>query len=323
MGGFKLRLDIVSPVFNEEESVSLFIQELSAQLESAKQKHKGLEPRIILVDDGSNDGTLKAILQEISSIEISIIKLSRNFGHQNAVWAGLESVRESSYCIVMDSDLQDPPKLILEIIEAFLQGNEVVLMQRISRQDSKIKKVFAGAFYELQHRLSSKNVARNVGDFFGLSPIALSALLEHTEKVKYIRGLVGDLGFRRAIVPYERMARSRGVTHYTIPKMFSLAIAGITGFSIKPLLWVVYLALFGGLVGMFLATYVIYLKTFSNGNLAPGWAFATVSATILSTITLFSLAIIAIYLARIIQELKNRPIYLVDRSNHTNSELRG
>ena len=322
MGGFKLRLDIVSPVFNEEEGISLFIEELSNQLEDAKKKYHELQPRIILVDDGSSDGTLKAISQQATSIEISTIKLSRNFGHQNAVWAGLESVREFSYCIVLDSDLQDPPKLILEIIEAFLQNNDVVLMQRASRQDSAIKKVFASVFYEVQHRLSSKNVARDVGDFFGLSPLALTALLEHKEKVKYIRGLVGDLGFRRVIVPYERMARSRGVTHYTVPKMFSLAIAGITGFSVKPLLWVVYLALFGGLVGTLLATYVVYLRTFGSENLAPGWAFATVSATILSTITLIALAIIAIYLARIIQELKNRPIYLVDKSDHTNSESR-
>ncbi len=322
MGDFQLKLDIVAPVYNEEKVIGIFLKELSSQLSLIRNKHPELDVRVILVDDGSTDGTVEQIINHPTNVQISLLRLSRNFGHQNAVWAGMESVRISSYCIVMDSDLQDPPKLISNILDAFLLKHPVVLMQRISRTDSKVKVIFAKLFYEIQHRMGSKNSTRNVGDFFGLAPIALAALLRHKEQVKYIRGLVGDLGFNRALIPYERMARAKGATHYTVPKMFSLAIAGITGFSIQPLIWVVYLALFGGVLGISLIGYVLYLRLAGNYMLAPGWAFSTISATFLSSLILIALAIISIYLARIIQELKGRPIYILDKENETSIEPR-
>ena len=313
-----MKLDIVAPVYNEEKVIGNFIKEISLQLSLLKKNTKNLDVQLILVDDGSSDETVSQIELNSRTIQTLILKLSRNFGHQNAVWAGLESVRQESFCIVMDSDLQDPPKHIKSILEAFQSGHPVVLMQRTARADSKVKKFFAKTFYEIQNRLGSKNSIRNVGDFFGLAPVALKALLEHKEQIKYIRGLVGDLGFNRIIIPYERMARALGSTHYTIPKMFGLAIAGITGFSVQPLLWVVYLAFFGGALGVTLISYVVYLKLFSEIELTPGWTFSIVSTTFLSTLTLIALAIISVYLARIIQELKKRPIYILDVKKEVN-----
>ena len=314
MGDVTMKLDVIAPVYNEEKVIGLFIEEVCNVLDLLTNRYPTLDARVILVDDGSSDDTLKEIAK-YKREDISVLKLSRNFGHQNAVWAGLESVREFSHCIVMDSDLQDPPRLIEPIIKAFNEGYPVVLMQRRERDDSFVKKFFAKLFYDFQHRITSKNSNRNVGDFFGLNSFALNALLQHKERVKYIRGLVSELGFNRAIIPYERMARARGSTHYTIPKMFSLAVAGITGFSVQPLIWVVYLALFGGALGLSLIGYVLFLKIKKTSNLSPGWAFSTISTTFLSSITLVALAIISIYLARIIQELKGRPIYILDEIN--------
>lgn len=305
-----MKVDIVAPVYNEEDVIGLFLVELDQVINRSTIENKAISFELILVDDGSTDNTTKRILSYNGNLTIRLISLSRNFGHQNAVWAGIESVRDGAYCIVMDSDLQDPPILIREIVESFSGGTDVVLMQRRSRQDSFSKRFFATMFYSIYKKLSGEHSEKNVGDFFGLSPVARRSLLMHREYIKYLRGLVGQIGYNKKIIPYDRQSRASGYTHYTVRKMFGLAVAGVTGFSIQPLIWVVYLSAIGGVIGFNLILYVLYLKTFTNADIAPGWAFSIVSATFLSIVTLLSLSILAIYIARIVQELKNRPVYL-------------
>jgi dolichol-phosphate mannosyltransferase len=161
-------------------------------------------------------------------------------------------------------------------------------------------------------KLSSGVHMENVGDFYGLSPRAKSALLLNEERVKYIRGLVSQLGFRISFVEYDREARHAGKTNYTAAKMFSLAIAGVTGFSITPLLWTVYFAAIGSILSVGLIGYVLWLKVFSDSILQPGWAFLSVGTLLMSTFILTSMATISLYLSRIVQEVKHRPLFYID-----------
>ena len=306
-----MKLEIVCPVYNEEEVIIEFLSELAEEIRKLSET-SNWEIGVILVDDGSSDSTVKTIKNSDFGIHVKLIRLSRNFGHQNAVWAGLEAVDTNSFCVVMDSDLQDPPCEIEKIVIALSNGIDVVLMQRESRQDKFMKAQLAKIYYKIYESLTDGSAVRNVGDFFGLSPRALKTLLQHGEYVKYIRGLVAQMGFEKIIISYKRQQRRSGYTHYTVSKMFSLAVAGITGFSVKPLMWVVKWSLFGVLVGFVFFIYVLVLKISDTAELTPGWTFAVASSTIFSVLVLMSLSVISIYLARIVQELKSRPIYIVD-----------
>lgn len=310
-----IKVDIVSPVFNEELGISEFlvrVEKISLSMKS------NADIRILLVDDGSTDKTWEIINAIKLSIPLHLVKLSRNFGHQAAVWAGLESCRADAFVIVMDSDLQDPPEAIREIIQTILTISvDVILMRRKTRDDSYWKKFFARTFYLLQSHLTNGKIEMNVGDFFCLSPRARLALLNHKESVKYIRGLVTQIGFNQLILDFDRAKRSHGVTHYSIKQMFTLAISGITGFTVVPLIFVVYGALFASLVTFCMVFYILYLKLFSGVLLQPGWAFLSITLLSLSTLILLSLAIISLYLARVTQELKARPIYIKSKEFDT------
>lgn len=306
-----MKLEIVCPVFNEESGIATFLTELGLAVNQISSPVP-LEIGVIMVDDGSSDGTVQIIRSTDFGIHVKLICLTRNFGHQNAVWAGLEAVEKNSFCLVMDSDLQDPPSEIQKIINGFNDGYEVVLMQRKSRKDKFLKAQIAKIYYKIHENLSDGSATKNVGDFFGLSPRALEALLQHKESIKYIRGLISQIGFRKLIIAYERQQRRSGYTHYTVSKMFGLAIAGITGFSVRPLMWVVKWSIFGVILGLSFCVYVVLLKIYDNAELTPGWTFAVASSTIFSVMILMSLSVISIYLARIVQELKNRPVYIID-----------
>jgi dolichol-phosphate mannosyltransferase len=301
-------LTIVSPVFNEEHGIGEFLRELDKVALVLLNRNVTME--VILVNDGSTDKTLEKISEFHGLFKLKTLHLSRNFGHQSAVWAGIEKAKAESWIIVMDSDLQDPPIQIIPILEVFLNGTDVVFMKRRSRQDGFWKVFFAKRYYAFQALLTGNLTYSNIGDFYGLSPRAKSSLLLHTEKVKYIRGIVAQLGFNQTILEYDREKRVAGKTHYTIAKMFSLAVAGVTGFSIRPLFWVGYAALIGAAIAVVSAAYVLVLKIVDGPSLQPGWAFLSLSLLLLSALQLMGLASIALYVGRIVQEVKNRPIYI-------------
>jgi dolichol-phosphate mannosyltransferase len=304
------KICVVAPAHNEELGISEFITQISETF--SQLEHNGWTTRLVLVDDGSRDETWKKIIEIKARINITQIKFSRNFGHQIAVWAGLENLKEDEFAVVMDSDLQDSPREIIRIAAEFNEGFDCIFMRRISREDGFVKKSFAQIYYRLMSTLSSSSHMDNVGDFYGLSPRAVNSLLQNSERIKYIRGLVSQLGFKVTTIEYDRKARFAGKTHYTITKMFSLAIAGVTGFSITPLLWTVYFAAIGSLVSVGLILYVLWLKFFSGFEIQPGWAFLSVGTLLMSTFSLTSLATISLYLGRIIQEVKQRPLFYID-----------
>ena len=301
---------VVAPAHNEELGISEFINQVAIVFKRLEEL--GWLTRLIVVEDGSTDDTWLKILETKSSINITQIRFSRNFGHQTAVWAGLENLTTHEFAVVMDSDLQDSPGEILNIAEKFLQGFDCVFMKRKSRQDRFMKRSVAKFYYKVMSKLASSPHMDNVGDFYGLSPRSAAALLQNGERVKYIRGLVSQLGFRTTTVEYNRNARYAGATNYTITKMFSLALAGVTGFSIAPLILTVYLAVIGSVTSLLLILYVLWLKLFNNEQLQPGWAFLSIGSLLMSSFALTSLATISLYLGRIVQEVKHRPLYYVD-----------
>ena len=299
---------MVCPVYNEELGIKKFLEVLSSSLIPLSSIH---DFQILLVNDGSTDETVKVIQNCQSPFKINVVNLSRNFGHQAAVWCGLNECRIDSFSIVMDADLQDPPSLIGELSGLINESADVILMKRRSRIDSVWKRTFAVLFYFIQHVLTDGTLKKNVGDFFCLSPRARQTLLQYTESVKFIRGLITEIGFEPVFIEFDRKKREIGKTHYTIKQMFMLALSSITGFTIKPLILVVYGALFGSLLSIVTIFYVLYLNFISDTTLQPGWSFLAISLLWLSALILISLATLSLYLARAIQELKNRPIFTI------------
>jgi glycosyltransferase involved in cell wall biosynthesis len=309
-----MQIEIVSPVYNEQACITQFLLEIESTFKSINLKNPEIKLRLILIDDGSTDNSVNIIKNSKIEVPLLLLELARNYGHQNALWAGLENVGKDSYAIVLDSDLQDPPTEISRIVEEFVLGNEIVLMRRETRKDSPSKKLFAKLFYKIQWYMTQGSILSNVGDFFGISPIARQALLAHHEKIKYIRGLVAQLGFKRIVLDYHRQARVAGITHYKPAQMISLAIASLTGFSTAPLIWTVGLSLIGFCLGVVIIFYILYLKFLTTLLLPAGWAFATIVLLVMSIFQMIVLAILSLYIARVIQEQKDRPIFFVARS---------
>ena len=305
-----LKFTIVTPVYNEEASIFEFIRRISMVIEQLE--NEGVHSELLLVDDGSTDSTKEMLLEAVSlSDKIQFISLAANVGHQPAVWCGLESAPINNTVIVMDCDLQDPPELIPQIVKLALE-NDIVFTQRRSRRDSFAKKATASLYYRILKKLSDGKVIDNSGDFYALSPKARGALLAHRESVKYIRGLISSLGFKSTTLQFDRDARFAGKTHYSFSKMLKLAIAGVTGFSISPLIYVSYIAVFSAIFACIGSVVVILMKILYPSTFSPGIAAIIVVSLILGSLILTCLAILSLYIARITLEVKNRPLYIVE-----------
>jgi|688.fasta_scaffold55350_3 dolichol-phosphate mannosyltransferase len=312
------KVTVIAPVYNENLCLNEFIQRTRKVAEAMREHEINLH--ILFVDDGSTDGS-RQILEGASKAyeNIKVIYLSSNFGHQSAVWCGLESVEPDQTVIVMDCDLQDPPELVLELVNAS-QNAEIVFTQRKSRIDKPLKKLSATIYYRLLGTLSDGNVLHNSGDFYLLSPTARRNLLLHKESVKYIRGLIANLGFNVTTLPYDRDARFAGKTHYTFSKMLRLAIAGVTGFSIKPLISVSYIAIVSALFTLLGAASIFLLKIFQPTQFSPGIAAIILILLTLGSLILICLAVISLYVARITIEVKNRPLYIISKKDEEKSD---
>ena len=305
-------LNIVVPVFNESATISEFFRRIESAIDSLRFPH--WKVALIFVNDGSTDSTLEQlneIINKQNKFEVYIINLSRNFGHQQAVWAGIENSESDACVLVMDADLQDPPEMIAEFIIG-LDENDVVMARRASRSDSLAKKFFAKLFYTFLENLSGGTMRPNIGDFWALSERAKMALLQYSEELKYLRGLVSELGLSIKIIDYNRDSRYAGETHYSVIKMMQLAIAGITGFTIKPLIYTVYIAIGISMLLIPASIYLVWSRFAGQSTISPGLTYVGV-ILILSISLLFGvLSILALYIARIAIEVKKRPIYILD-----------
>ena len=308
----KRKLEIVVPVFNESLTIDEFYRRFSLAINGIDDSEWNIT--LILVNDGSKDTTYEKIqylTRGKNSFEVKVLSLSRNFGHQQAVWAGIEHASQDSCVMVMDSDLQDPPEMVAEFICA-LEKFDVVMAQRTSRNDSISKKLFASVFYGILENLSGGVVKSNVGDFWALSERAKNSLLKYGEELKFLRGLVSDLGYEVKILEYNRDARFAGETHYSVFKMIQLAIAGVTGFTIKPLIYTVYVAIAMSTLLFSAAIFLVWSRLYGDSQVSPGLTFVGVVMIISISLQFIVMSVIALYVARIAIEVKKRPQYILD-----------
>lgn len=302
-------LSIVIPVFNEEASVAPCLERLLPVLQGVTSRFE-----IIFVDDGGTDGTLDALLEWTDRAPVKIIQLSRNYGKEAALTAGLDAARGGAV-IPMDVDLQDPPELIPRLVEKWREGYDMVLAVRESRrQDTWLKRASAEAFYRLFNRVSSTPIPFNAGDFRLMDQRVVQALRGYPERSRFMKGLFATLGFRQSSVPYERPARETGTSSWNYWKLWNFALDGLFSFTTLPLRVWSYLGVVLALFALLYAAFII-IKTLALGIDVPGYASLLVSILFFSGLQLLSIGILGEYIARIFIEAKQRPLYIV-RERH-------
>jgi len=303
-------LSIVIPVYNEEHMLPALFKALDA-LGAELAKSLGTV-EFVFVNDGSKDKSWEMITAHCRGRAHCVgVNLSRNFGHQLALVAGLETARGDAV-VSMDADLQDPPQVILQMLESYRQGYDVVYATRRERGDEPFTKRFtAHLFYLLIEKLSGTPIPRNTGDFRLLSRRALSELSRLRETHHFLRGLVPWIGFPQTQVFYDRADRAAGETHYPFRKMLRFAFDGIASMSAMPLrlAYVLSLLMFGVFVGYIV--YVLYKHFIHGSELVHGWTSIMSAITIFGTIQLLLFGVFGEYLGRIYEQSKNRPLFII------------
>lgn len=304
---------IVVPCFNEEAALPHAAATLLEVLDRLQQSGKASPAsHVCFVDDGSSDRTW-VLVEEYAARDKRVrgIKLSRNHGHQNALLAGLLTVTEDAV-VSIDADLQDDVGVIEQMVDAWSAGNDVVLGVRVDRSaDDWRKRLFAESYYRLL-KLMGVDVVFNHADYRLLSRRALDALKEYSEVNLFLRGVIPTIGFPTAIVSYERKGRSAGESKYTLRKMLSLAVEGITSFSALPLRVIALLGVIIFLGSLALSTWVVWIRLFSD-DVVPGWASSVLPMYFLGGVQLLSIGIVGEYVAKIYMETKRRPRFIVEK----------
>jgi glycosyltransferase involved in cell wall biosynthesis len=300
-------ISVVVPVFNEEEVIGLFHRRTSDVLASIED----LDYEIVFIDDGSHDGSWQKLAAlACNDPHLRLLKFSRNFGHQIAITAGVDEAR-GDCVVVIDSDLQDPPEVIPLMVAEWRKGFDVVYGVRSEREgETAMKLMTASLFYRLLGRLTNVQIPANVGDFRLMSRRVVEQLRLLREKDRFVRGLVSWVGFRQTGVTYHRQARQAGETKYPLQKMVKFAFDGITSFSTAPLrlaTWLGYLA--AALAVLYLIS--VFVQR-AMGITVEGWATIMVAMLFLGSVQLICLGILGEYLGRIFNEVKPRPMYVIE-----------
>ena len=314
-----VKLSIVIPVYNEAPVLGGLFKALDCVVQLIPEPHHPVE--IILINDGSSDRSWEMISAQCARNPSYVgINLSRNFGHQFALVAGLETAR-GELVISMDADLQDPPEVILQLVGKNQEGYDVVYATRTNRGDeSWFKRITAKYFYELMEKISGVPIHKNTGDFRLISRRAMIELARLRETHQFLRGLVPWIGFPQAQVFYERGDRAAGETHYPLRKMLSLAFDGIASMSTAPLRLAYLLCL--GLFGIFL-TYIawtIFNHFVYGAELVPGWTSIMASITIFGTMQLLMFGIFGEYIGRIYEQVKQRPLFIISEIKRSGTQ---
>jgi dolichol-phosphate mannosyltransferase len=306
-------VSVVVPCHNEQEVVQIFLSRMEEVLEKMASKGELQIAEIIFVDDGSDDDTWSLISKfdtKHEQIEVVGVKLSRNFGHQAAITAGME-VSRGDFVLTIDADLQDPPEILPSMMYVMNQGNyDVVSGRRRNRpRETKFKLITAKLFYRVLNRLSEIEFNVDTGDFRLMSRRVVNAYLQLPESVRYARGLISWMGYPEGQIEYDRNARVAGETSYNLRKMVNLAVSGLIGFSTTPLRYATLLGATGVLFGLAMSLFSIISLLHSP---VSGW-FTTISVMILmSSICIAMLGLIGEYLGVLVREVKARPEYIVD-----------
>jgi glycosyltransferase involved in cell wall biosynthesis len=307
-------LSLVVPVLNEEAAVPLFLGEIEAlRLEIGRRF--ALTVEVLFVDDGSTDATRQVIESYIAPGAgnwVKLVCLSRNFGKEVALAAGLREAQGVAV-IPMDVDLQDPPAVVLELIEVWRRtGVAVVQAVRSDRSDdSLLKRVTAGRFYDVMGRISNVQIEPNVGDFQLLSRKAVDALMAYPERVRFTKGLSASIGFKREKVFYKRPVRSTGLSKFNGWRLWNLALDGITSFSTLPLRVWTYVGVLAAVVALTFAAWTV-VRTMVFGVVTPGYASLLVTTLFLGGLQLIGIGVVGEYVGRVATEVRNRPMYHVE-----------
>ncbi len=300
------RVAYVLPVYDEEGNLEVFHDALV----EATLKRADLDFEFVYVDDGSRDRSLDRLLaMREADDRVAVLSFSRNFGHQVAVTAGLDACVDADAVIVMDTDLQDPPRVSLEMIELWEDGVDVVFAQRRTRQDSAFKRTTAWGFYWLLDKTASIEIPRNVGDFRLLDRKVVAEVSRYREHDRFLRGIVAHVGFRQEALLFDRDERHAGQSGYPLRKMIRFAASGIVGFSTAPLRWISRLGYAVSFVSVLLAAYVFGVRVFNPEQAVPGWAFLGVGMFLLSGLQLIMMGVIGTYLGRVYVAAQDRPLY--------------
>ena len=298
-------LSVIVSVYNEEQGLEQFYRETKGWLEKLPGDYE-----ILFVDDGSSDGSGKILrrLAEEDRDHVRVIAFSRNFGHEAAMTAGLDYAA-GDYLIFMDADLQHPPACIPEIMEQFREGCEIVSMVRTeNRTAGLIKNITSDAFYRLINRMSDMHLEPGASDFFALDRRAAEVLRRnYREKVRFLRGYVQNIGFRKAALPYEAAPRVAGKSHYSLRKLWRFSVDTIICFSNLPLKLGIYAGLFSALLGVILILYTL----FTRGGAPSGYATIVILLCFMFAMLFVVVGIIGEYISVIFSELKDRPIYII------------
>ena len=305
------RLTVVVAAYNEAGGLPLLQPRVLAALDAVEERF-GLECRILYVDDGSHDGTW-SVMQALAAEDprVGLLRLSRNFGKEAALTAGLDRV-ESGAAMILDADGQDPPELVPQFVERWREGYDDVHGTRIAREgEGLVKRGTAHLFYRVIGRLSRTPIPADTGDFRLLSPRALDALRQLRERHRFMKGLFGWIGYNRVAVEYEREPRSTGRSKFNLWQLWNFALEGITSFSTAPLRLATYCGLLTALVAFGYGTWVV-AKALLFGDAVQGWPTMMAVILFLGGVQLIALGMIGEYLGRLYMESKQRPLYLVD-----------
>ncbi|MEZ8824151.1 glycosyltransferase family 2 protein [Vibrio amylolyticus] len=302
----KAKMSVIVPMYNEESVIESFHSRLNAVVHSM-----GIHCEVIYVNDGSQDQTAD-LINGLTNLyyDVILLNLSRNFGKEASMCAGLESA-SGDITIIIDADLQDPPELIPSMYKAWQNGADVVCMQRSKRYgESTFKKLSASLFYKTLNRLANCDIPENVGDFRLLDRKVVQELNKLNEKNIYMKGLLAWPGFNQQIIQFERDERYSGDSKWPFKKLVGLAMDGITSFSTKPLQLATYLGFFIASSAFFYGLYIV-LKTLLLGEAVSGFPTIMVAILALGGAQLLSIGLIGSYVGRIYKEVKNRPRYII------------
>lgn len=299
-------LSIIIPVFNEREVLPLCLQRLNAVV-----RQLDVTTELLFVDDGSCDGSAEYLTAQLAiDAAIRIIRLSRNFGKEATLTAGLDYAKGDAI-IILDADLQDPPELIPEMVKEWCKGSDVVLMQRCSRaHESWFKRTTAHLFYRLLQELSHSHIPIDTGDFRLMSRRAVDALKQLPERNRFMKGLFAWVGMPTVVLKYDRNPRAAGKSKWDYLGLLQLALEGITSFSTSPLRWVMVLGMIAALIGGAFGLWIAF-KAFILGNPVHGYPSLVSIITFLGGIQLIALGIVGEYVGKTYIEAKQRPNYLI------------
>ena len=305
-------ISVVVPALNEQETIAELYRRVT---EAAKQW--GEDHELLIVDDGSTDNTL-SILEALAKTDprLKVVSLTRNFGHQAAVTAGLHHARGAIVC-VLDADLQDPPEEILPFINRVRDGMDVVYAVRRNRKEGAFKRASYFLYYRILRRIATLNIPLDAGDFCVMRANVVEAINRLPERNRFVRGLRTWVGFRQEGMAYERSARFAGEPKYTFFRLLRLAVDGIVNFSYRPLQLIMILGMSVGAIAFAIGVLVLvqYLGNYTiagyNPRQARGWTSLSLTLLFSSAVQLFCLGILGEYIGRLFEEAKRRPVYLV------------